>query len=289
MNAPVTSPPRAMPALVTPFDRDEAIDLDAHRSNITAMSERGARGVVLAGSTGEGPYLDRGERAALVQVAADEQPEMTLVCGIQAETTRDATRQTAECEHADLVLVVTPTTLVRGRVGAVEQFYLDVADQSPVPVLLYSVPSVTAWELPTASVRRLATHDNIVGMKDSGGDPTRIAELHDVIDDGFFMYAGASQALAESSRAGAWGAITASGNYAIADVSLAARGDDQAQRRLGELAGIVERHGIAGTKYAAHVSGLDAGIARRPVMPLAKSAREEIATAVRAAGLASSQ
>jgi dihydrodipicolinate synthase/N-acetylneuraminate lyase len=281
--------PRSMPALVTPMRPDGSIDEDAHSENVKTMRDRGARGVVLAGSTGEGPHLEPGERARLVRGARDADSDMVVVCGIHAEATAAALRLADECADADVVLVVTPTALVRGRDDAVEGFYTDVADASPLPVLLYSVPSVTGWALPIASVRSLAAHPRIIGIKDSGGDPSRLTELHDVIEDGFTVYAGASRALAESSRLGAWGAITASANYALSYVSLAARGDGQAQHRLTALARVVERHGVAATKYAAERTGLTAGPARPPVLPLSEQARRDVDSALVEAGITRSQ
>ena len=281
--------PRALPALITAMHPDGAIDVDGHRHNIATMSDRGARGVLLAGSTGEGPYLEPGERRILIEAAREVDQEMAIICGVHAESTREALRAVEECAPADLVLVVTPTSLVRGRADAVEQFYRDVADASPIRLLLYSVPSVTGWELPTESVEVLAAHPSIVGMKDSGGDPSRITELGSTIEQGFVIYAGASRALAESSRRGAWGAITASANYALADVSLAARGDDQAQRRLTQLSTAVERHGLSGSKVAAASTGLAAGPARLPVLPLSDAAVEDVESALRNMGVARPQ
>lgn len=285
----MTGLPRSMPALVTAMGVDGTLDLDAHETNIELVRNRGARGVVLAGSTGEGPYLEEGERARLIERTRRADPDLTVICGIHAESTRAAVRLVGECRSADGALVVTPTSLVRGRTDAVVRFYRDVADVSAVPIFLYSVPSVTGWELPVDAVRALAAHPGIAGIKDSGGDPNRTQELRDVIDAGFTIYAGASRALAASARAGAWGAITASANYALADVSLASRGDDRAQRRLTELVGTVERHGLAGTKYAAELTGLIAGAARLPILPLSEDAKSEIASALSRAGLTSSQ
>ena len=278
-----------MPALVTAMRSDGAIDEDAHQRNVAIVSERGARGVVLAGSTGEGPYLEPGERGRLIEGARSAAPDIVVVCGINAETTRSAVQLAEECGGADLLLVITPTSLVRTRADAVEQFYRDVADASPLPILLYTVPSVTGWELPVASIRTLATHPGVIGMKDSGGDPSRLDELHETIEAGFTVYAGASRALAESSRRGAWGAITASANYALADVSLAARGDDHAQKRLAALATAVEQHGVAGTKYASDRTGLSAGPARSPVLPLTEDARRDVDAALATAGVTKPQ
>jgi dihydrodipicolinate synthase/N-acetylneuraminate lyase len=283
--------PQAMPALITPFTPDGSLDVEGHEHNIATVVERGALGVLIAGSTGEGPYLDPGERASLVGSAAQVSPGLVLLCGVFAESLRQALRQVEEAAGAgaDGALVVTPTTLVRGRGTSVEAFYEDLADASPLPILLYSVPRVTGWELPTESVARLALHPSIIGMKDSGGDPTRLSALAGAIAGGFITYVGASRAILESHRRGVHGAITASANYAFADVAAAVRGDQHAQARLDELTVVIEEHGVAGTKFAAGLCGLSSGSPRRPVADLTPDAAEKVTDAIRSTGPVSAQ
>ncbi|HSJ72300.1 MAG TPA: dihydrodipicolinate synthase family protein [Acidimicrobiia bacterium] len=283
--------PQAMPALITPFTPDGSLDVEGHEQNIAKMVELGALGVLIAGSTGEGPYLDPGERGALVRHAQQVAPGLVLLCGVFAESLRQAVRQVEEAAAAgaDAALVVTPTTLVRGRGRSVEAFYQDLADTSALPILLYSVPRVTGWELPTESVARLALHPSIIGMKDSGGDPTRLSALADAIDEGFITYVGASPAILESHRRGVHGAITASANYALADVVAAVGGDGHAQERLDKLTTVIEEHGVAGTKFAAGLCGLTSGSPRRPLANLAQDAADRVTEAIRSTGPVSAQ
>ena len=281
--------PKAIPALLTPFADTGAVDLDAHAHNLRTVRTWGGSGILIAGSTGEGPYLEPGERASLIETTRRSDPTMLLIAGVHAESLRQATALVDECSDADAVLVVTPTSLVRGNTRAIETFYVDLADRCRIPLLLYSVPSVTGYELPVDSVRRLTSHPNIVGMKDSGGDPSRLPQLAEAIGGGFTVYAGASRALSESGSKGAWGAITGSGNYALGDVALAIDQDASAQRRLTDVSSAVERYGVAGTKAAAGMVGLEAGQMRRPLLPLDDPAIAEVRAAVDAAGLTSQQ
>jgi 4-hydroxy-2-oxoglutarate aldolase len=270
-----------MPALITPFDPDENIDIDSHRHNVSVAASAGARGVLLAGSTGEGPYLEVDERAALVSSARNTAPEFTILCGISAETDRQAAPQIAEAaaSGADAVLVITPGTLVRGRTSLISDYYERIAELSPLPVFLYSNPVVTGYELPVEGVRRLAQHPNIVGMKDSGGDVSRLDELGDVLADGFVVYIGSSRRLAESARRGAHGAITASANYAFSLVEGARAQDEKSQTALTDVTSIVQQYGVAGTKYAAALSGMREGRSRLPLKLLGGQAKGIIAEA----------
>nr|MBO2498865.1 4-hydroxy-tetrahydrodipicolinate synthase [Acidimicrobiia bacterium] len=70
----MTPPPRVMPAILTPFDERGELDLDAHGQNVRFLASEGIEGFVVAGSNGEGPYLEPGERAALIEATRDNAP-----------------------------------------------------------------------------------------------------------------------------------------------------------------------------------------------------------------------
>lgn len=275
------TPPRVMPALVSPFDDAGEIDIDAHRHNVTWLTSRGVDGFVIGGSTGEGPYLEVGERRALVAAAREEADGAFIMCGVSAESLRSATRSAAEAAAggADALLVVTPTSLARGRDESVRRYYESLAEGSELPIFLYSVPNVTAYELPVDVVKLVAGRVDIVGMKDSGGHPVRAQQIVVAAPNDFYLYAGASAALSLSVAAGAYGAITASANYApglVADVVAKARRDlgkaTEAQETLTGLSALVEARGVAGIKLAADVAGMKPGQARAPVWPLEEDA-----------------
>ncbi len=268
--------PRVLPALITPFDRDGTVDDNAHRHNLEVLVSRGAQGFLIAGSTGQGPYLLQGQRHRLVGVGRKALgPDSFLLCGVQAESVDQAINQIEEAIDggADALLLMTPTSLVRGNDELVALFYRTVADAVPLPVFLYSVPSTTGYELPVAVAVDLATHPDIVGMKDSGGDTERIPGL--TADAQFLVLAGSSRALHQSFASGAHGAITASANYAY-ELVVEALQDDGAQQRLATLAGVVEGFGLAGTYAAAEEVGLITGTMRLPLTPLGGNDRDAV-------------
>jgi len=173
------------------------------------------------------------------------------------------------------LLVVTPTSLARGRDDSVRRYYEALADIAELPVMLYSVPKVTAYELPVDVVKLVAGRVDIVGMKDSGGHPVRAQQIVTAAPDDFYLFAGASAALSLSAAGGAYGAITASANYApglVGDVVSTARRNlvkaSEAQEKLTGLSALVEARGVAGVKLAAEVAGMQPGHARAPVWPL---------------------
>jgi 4-hydroxy-2-oxoglutarate aldolase len=271
-----------MPALVTAMDHTGEIDVAAHISNVGVAVDAGADGVLIGGSTGEGPYLESGERAKLITATRNAFPDLTIIAGVFAQSIRQAERQICEIAEAEAeaLLVVTPTALVRGHREWVVDYYESLADTSPLPVFLYTVPNVTGYELPSDSVAEHAGHHNIIGMKDSGGDLTRLDAIARIMDDSFIVYAGSSRVLSSSVARGAYGAITASSNYAFATVTEAVAGDSAAQDRLAAMVSVIEPHGVPGTKYAASLAGMSPGPARLPLQELSERAKVEIQEAV---------
>ena len=290
--------PHTMPALITPFSRSGELDLTAHRHNATRMWDLGLRGALIAGSTGEGPYLEPGERRSLIAAARDASPRSFLLCGIHAETVRSAIAAMHEAGEggADAVLVVTPATLIRHRPDLIEAFFVEITEAAPLPVLLYSVPKVTGVELAESSVASLSSHPRIVGMKDSGGDPIRSSRLVRAAPDDFRLYTGATAAVSLSVAGGAHGAITASANYAprlVRDTVLAARRSLRAaealQSRLSVLSTAIETHGIPAVKYAAGRVGFSAGHSRAPLISPPPEVMRIVRRAMTTAGLVDSQ
>jgi 4-hydroxy-2-oxoglutarate aldolase len=280
----MTPLPDYMPALITPFTQRGEVDGKAHTHNMRVLAERGIEGFVIGGSNGEGPYLEPGEREKLVR--AGRRRKAHLMCGIAAESTRMALAQVAEAIEggADSLLVLTPTTLARGRHEAVVAFYRAVADQATIPVLLYSVPNITAYGLPLELVARLSRHENIIGMKDSSGDVVRLQSIVDVTPADFILYSGASKALTAAIAVGCYGAITGSGNYApelVLRTMELARSDiskaRKSQKKLSALSTGVEAYGVPGVKAAARAAGLEPGYPRQPLARLARGVETSIA------------
>ncbi len=276
--------PEYMPALITPFTQRGEIDRKAHTHNMRVLADYGIEGFVIGGSNGEGPFLEPGEREKLVK--AGRRRKAHFMVGIAAESTRIALSQVAEATEggADTLLVLTPTTLSRGRDDAVVDFYRAVADRAKIPVFLYSVPNVTAYSLPLELVARLSRHDNIIGMKDSSGDVVRLQSIIDATPGDFVLYSGASKALTAAMAVGCSGAITGSGNYApelvLQTLHTAKENPAKArryQKRLSSLSTDVEAHGIPGVKAAARAAGLEPGYPRQPLTRLSRGVETSIA------------
>ncbi len=275
------TPPHFMSALITPFDDDGDIIAEAHLHNLQLQASRGVSGFVLSGSTGEGPYLEDGERSALIsQARSGLGSEPFLMCGVQAQSVRQAIAQVDEIASAgaDAALVTTPTSLARGNHDAIQRFFESLAEATPLPLFLYSVPSVTGYNLPAEYAATLSAHPNIVGMKDSGGRPLHTKQVVQSTPDDFLVYSGSSSTLTQAMAAGAVGAITASSNYLpelISALVMTARTSvseaEPMQARLSAATREIEAFGVVGTKAAAGAAGLWTGIPRKPLQPIPRT------------------
>ncbi len=276
--------PTAIPALITPFAANGDLDLNAHRTNIRTLVAEGVAGFLIAGSTGEGPYLLDGERAVLLDMSRKTAPGAFLMCATAAQAVAQAAQQLSELENADVALVVTPTMFAKTNADQV-RFFTEVANLATLPIWLYTVPGVTGYNLPTEAVAELASHPKILGIKDSSGLVERIGVMRHACPDHFLIYVGASRAVAAGRRQGANGAITASGNYAwgLVDTIMSGVPDDPdvaaAQERLTGLAAIVEKHGVRGTAVAATLAGLHPGHHRLPLDSLDAATVSSLGTA----------
>jgi 4-hydroxy-2-oxoglutarate aldolase len=175
---------------------------------------------------------------------------------------------------------------------ALRDHYLRVADASPVPVMVYTIPKYMHFATPPDVIGALAVHENIVGMKDSAGDAALFGRYLESQSDSFRVLTGSGTLLADALRMGARGAILAVALFApgiALDVWRACRDGDAAaaaaaQSRLGPLAArIVGGLGVPGVKAALDTIGLRGGMPRPPLLPLSAPAVAMVRELVRTA------
>lgn len=268
--------------VVTTFYRESGeVDVASFAANVRAHIAAGLHGIVVTGSTGEAALLDANERAALVDAAREMVPhDKTLIIGTGAESTRTCVQLTrdAAARGADAVLVVAPHYYGPAMTpAALAQHYRRVADDSPVPVILYNIPKYMHFSLAPTLVSELAKHENIVGIKDSSGNREVIAGYLASASPTFSVLTGNAGIFHDSLKGGASGGILAVALFA-AGLSLeiydaVQRGEDRvaaaAQERLAPLGTkIVGEFGVAGVKAAMDNVALAGGTVRPPLLPL---------------------
>ena len=168
-------------AVTTPFYPDERLYLRKLEHNIARYSRTLLAGMVVLGSTGEAVSLTDEESRAVLRVAAETAaPEKVLIAGVGRESvaaTMEMVEQAAALDY-DAVLVRNPAYYRPQLTPAAQlQFFRMIADRSPLPVLLYSIPRFTEFEIPLEVVAELSSHPNIWGIKESSGSVDRIREL----------------------------------------------------------------------------------------------------------------
>ena len=287
------------PPIPTPFEGGRFSE--SHLlENLDRWSRAPLQGYVVLGSNGEAPLLEDEERRDVIAAARRAIPrgERLLIAGTGRESTAAAIRATREAFDvgADAALVGAPHYYKPDYVDAVlERHFRAVADASPGPILLYSVPQFTGVPLSPGLVRSLSSHPRIAGIKDSGGDLENLKLLIDAARGADFkVLLGSARILAGGILAGAEGAVLAVANVAASlchEIAEAAfRGEakqaEAGNERLLPLAQAVTRtHGIGGLKAALDLLGFRGGEPRPPLLPATPGAREEIAAHLRKLGL----
>ena len=165
----------------TPFYADERIYFKKLEFNVARLSLTGLAGLVVLGSTGEAVALDDAETRDVLRVAAEAAVEdKVLIAGIARESVRStvALAEVAAAHAYDAVLVRNPS-YYRPQLtpAALLHYYRSVADRSPLPVILYSIPRFTGAEIPLEVVAELAQHPNIIGLKESSGNVERVRDV----------------------------------------------------------------------------------------------------------------
>ncbi len=166
------------PPITTPYYPDGQVYFKKLEHNVERYSKTPVAGIVVLGSTGEAIMLSDQERRDVLKMGRDAaSPKKVLIAGTGSESAIETLRLTeyaAELGY-DVALVRTPHYYKKQMQPAnMLAFYRTVADSSPLPVLLYSVPSLTGYDLPAEVVIELANHPNIIGIKESGGDIEKI-------------------------------------------------------------------------------------------------------------------
>lgn len=273
----------------TPFKTDESVDVRALVSNIEKWNRTGIAGYVALGSTGERVHLDDREVRAVVEAArAAVPPSLAFIVGAGQQSTRGTIEEVRAAARAgaDAALVITPNFYRAAMTQEkLSKHYLALADVSPVPLLLYSIPQNTGLSIAPETVARLCEHENIAGLKDSSAEVVGLAETLRLVPEDFAVLTGHAGLLYAALAAGATGAILAAGcvvpRLAVAvyrAVGAGAHEEARAmQRRLAPVArAVTTRYGIGGLKAALEMCGYEGGRVRAPLEMPDDEARLEI-------------
>lgn len=281
----------------TPFGEDGEIAYGALRDNLGRWARTRLAGLVVLGSNGEFPLLEPDEKEALVGFVREHFPaDRPVIAGTGCESTRATIRFTKKAAQlgADAALVLNPH-YYKGSMteAALKRFYLDVAEASPIPIMIYNMPGNTGLNLPARLVVGLAEHPNIAGIKDSSGNIVQISEILAGAPPGFAVFAGSGSFLLPTILMGGVGGTLAVANVIpdrCADIMALAGAGRLGEARAIQLsilaanAAVTSRWGIAGLKAALDMIGYYGGPPRPPILPLDEEVRAELRAILTRAG-----
>jgi 4-hydroxy-2-oxoglutarate aldolase len=283
------TPKGVIAPVATTFGTDGGLDLDGLRSNLERYATSALDGILVLGSNGEYPLLDRTEKLRVIETAVETVGGRRVVmAGTGTESTRDTIALTREAADLgiDFAVVITPYYYKpRYDHAAYLAHYHAVADASPVPIIVYIMAAYTGVDLASSLVCELSKHPNIVGVKDSGGNAPKVGEMIAGAAPGFGVLAGSANFLYPALCLGATGGILALANVApgaCKEIDRAFQAGDHETARAMQLrllapnAAVTTRFGIPGLKVALETVGLTGGPPRPPLQPLNEADAAEV-------------
>ena len=283
-------------ALITPFTRSGALDEAATRKLARRQVDAGIHFLVPCGTTGESPTLTPAERRRVVEISVEEAAGRALVlAGAGGYDTREVAEAAREMEKAGAhgILSVTPYYNKPTPEGLF-QHYKAIAEAVSVPVIVYNVPGRTGCNIDPATLVRLATIPNIVGVKEASGNISQMAEICRSVPSDFIVVSGDDAITLPLMAIGGRGVISVASNEVPAEmvqmVECAERGDFATARRWHDKLmplmqiNFVESNPIP-VKFAMAAMGLCEEVYRLPMVPLRPASKEKVVGVMKDFGL----
>jgi dihydrodipicolinate synthase/N-acetylneuraminate lyase len=165
--------------MVSPFTSDGRIDKPAVERLVAHLIQGGVQGIFALGTTGESASIHPAEKRRLVEFTVRAAAgRVTVYAGIAANCFQESleSAKTYAQIGADVLVAHVPSYYPLSN-EQIESYFVRLADNLPLPLVLYNIPSTTHQTIPLTAIDRLRRHGNIVALKESAGDPTRIVDL----------------------------------------------------------------------------------------------------------------
>ncbi len=281
-------------AMVTPFGPDGSLDLPAAVRLANHLVDAGCDGLVISGTTGESPTTTDAEKLALLQAVLEAVGDRArIIAGAGTYDTAHSIHLAKACaaEGAHGLLVVTPYYSKPPQAGLIAHFTA-VADATPLPVLLYDIPPRSVVPIESETLRALAAHPNIVGVKDAKGDLHAGAQL--MAETGLVYYSGDDALNLPWLAMGATGFISVISHLAAGQLrdllSAFASGDVTTARKINvaisPLCNAMNRiGGVTMSKAGLRLQGVEVGDPRLPQVAATPEQIDALAVDMRAASV----
>jgi 4-hydroxy-tetrahydrodipicolinate synthase len=281
-------------AMVTPFAPDGSLDTSAAARLANHLVDSGCDGLVISGTTGESPTTTDAEKLELLRAVLEAVGDRArIIAGVGTYDTAHSIQLAKACaaEGAHGLLVVTPYYSKPPQAGLLAHFTA-VADATPLPVLLYDIPPRSVIPIESDTLRALAAHPNIVGVKDAKGDLHAGVQL--MAETGLVYYSGDDALNLPWLAMGATGFISVISHVAASQLrdllSAFASGDVTTARKinvaLSPLSNAMSRlGGVTMAKAGLRLQGIEVGDPRLPQVAATAEQIEALTADMRAASV----
>lgn len=282
------SPRGAIPALVTPLDKDGELMEQGLRDVLDFTIGNGVHGIFVLGSSGEIFGLSEAQKRRVVEISAEHiNGRVPLYVGASEITTRDAiktARMAQEVGGVDALSVLTPYFLTPSQNELIDH-YQAIAASVDLPVIMYNNPGKTMVNLAIPTIMELSRVDNIIGVKESSGNMNFLSEILYARPENFCVLAGRDTLIFSALMSGAEGAIASTANVAPRLVSAIydafAAGDYDRSRELqgylNPLRMVLDRATFPVVlKEGLRMQGIDAGYCFAPAREMTPERRREL-------------
>ncbi len=283
-------------ALVTPFDGSNRVDYSGLKRLIDFHVDQGSSAIVVAGTTGESPTLERSEHIELIGRAIEiADGRIPVIAGTGSNSTSQSIELSLAVADPRIAayMAVVPYYNKPTQEGLVSH-YTAIADAVDKPLLMYNVPGRTVADLLPETIARLAGHENIFGVKEATGDMQRLRQIRDLVSEDFRLYSGDDFTLRPFIEQGGHGVVTVSGNVAPRQLAklceLATSGKSEEAKQLDDTlqplnkALFIESNPIP-VKWALAEMGMIEPHIRLPLTPYSAQYHDDMRAAMRMAGV----
>jgi 4-hydroxy-2-oxoglutarate aldolase len=286
------------PPLPTAFDANENLAPSKMKLNIENLCKFDLSGFLILGSNGELVCLSEQEKVKVYETTREAIPsDKIMLAGTGGQSTRETIILTkaADKAGADAALVLNPF-YYKGLMTkeALIYHYHAVADSSEIPVIIYNMPANSSLDMSQEIIAAIADHPNIIGLKDSGGNVTKMGDIKRMCKPDFQILAGSAGFLLPALSIGAVGGILALANIApqhCLNIFHAFQEGDLEKARKIQLkviplnASITSKWGIPALKFVLDQIGMYGGPARKPVLPVNEEIKMQLGQMVKEFGL----
>lgn len=268
-----------MTAMVTPFGKDGNVDYELLKKLIDHLLSTGTDGILVSGTTGEGPTLNEEEKIELiektVEYVAGRVPVVAGTGSNNTKTTIEYTNKVAKIDGVDAALVVVPYYNKPDQAGMIAHFTA-VADNVDLPIVMYNIPGRTGVTMEVKTIAELSKHQNIIGIKDCTGI-VNMAEIVANTPDDFLAFTGEDADALAARNVGAQGVISVASHLFGKEISQMyaanSKGDNEIAGELmrdltPKMKALFSHPSPSPVKAALNHVGIEVGGCRLPILAL---------------------